>query len=295
MRVLVIDDEEEHSYDVEHLPRRGRVSGQRARRHTPKPRPSPPWSAETAFEELAFLDLRLEKANGLDLLPRLLAVRPELAIVIVTAYATVDTASKPSSAGRSTICPSRSRLRTQIRHVVDQLTTRLKSAQRVASLEARLSEEVPEFDLETQSSAMRAVLDTLKRAAPADAPVLLRGENGTGKGVLAQALHLQSPRAARPFVTVNCPTLSRRAARQRSCSATRREPSPAPCAMPRAASKRQRAARCFSTRSAKSLPRCRPSFCGLFKRNSTSASARTAHATSTCAWSPPPTATWKTT
>jgi NtrC-family two-component system response regulator AlgB len=55
---------------------------------------------------------------------------------------------------------------------------------------------------------MNAVLELIARAAQSDASVLLRGENGTGKGVLARALHAQSRRATRPFVTVNCPTLS---------------------------------------------------------------------------------------
>jgi NtrC-family two-component system response regulator AlgB len=55
---------------------------------------------------------------------------------------------------------------------------------------------------------MRAVLDMIARAAPSDAPVFLRGENGTGKGVLARWLHAQSPRRGHPFVVVNRPTLS---------------------------------------------------------------------------------------
>jgi NtrC-family two-component system response regulator AlgB len=62
--------------------------------------------------------------------------------------------------------------------------------------------------LDSAAPAMRAVLDVLPRLAAAEATVLLRGENGTGKGVGARALHAQSGRAARPFVTVNCPTLS---------------------------------------------------------------------------------------
>jgi len=55
---------------------------------------------------------------------------------------------------------------------------------------------------------MQAVLEVVLRAAASEAPVLLGGENGTGKGVLARALHAASPRRARPFVTVNCPTLT---------------------------------------------------------------------------------------
>ena len=55
---------------------------------------------------------------------------------------------------------------------------------------------------------MRSIVESLARAANSDATVLFRGESGTGKGIFAHALHRQSPRRDRPFVTVNCPTLS---------------------------------------------------------------------------------------
>jgi len=63
-------------------------------------------------------------------------------------------------------------------------------------------------EVETSSPKMRAVLEVITRAARSEATVLLRGENGTGKGVLARLLHAQSARASGPFVVVNCPTLS---------------------------------------------------------------------------------------
>jgi NtrC-family two-component system response regulator AlgB len=64
------------------------------------------------------------------------------------------------------------------------------------------------MDLSTQSPAMQKAIQMAMRSAQADVPVLLRGENGTGKGMLARVLHLQSPRAKEPFVTVNCPSLT---------------------------------------------------------------------------------------
>jgi two-component system, NtrC family, response regulator AlgB len=157
--------------------------------------------------DLAFLDLRLADEDGLDLLPRLLAARPSLLVVVVTAYATVDTAVLAMRRGAwdyvaKPFTPA------QVRHVVAQAVERLALTARVDELAGRIADEVPEADLATGSSAMRDVLDTAMRAAASDANVLLVGESGTGKSVLARALHARSPRAARPFAVIDCPTLA---------------------------------------------------------------------------------------
>src|SRR5262249_52973462 len=157
--------------------------------------------------DLAFLDLRLADADGLDLLPKLLAARPELAVVIITAYAAFDTAVEAVKRGAVDYLP-KPFTPAQIRHAVDKIVSRRAMVRRVVELERMLADAVPEADLATTSPRLRAALDTIARAAPSEAPVLLRGESGTGKGVLAQALHAQSRRAARPFLTVSCPTLS---------------------------------------------------------------------------------------
>jgi NtrC-family two-component system response regulator AlgB len=160
----------------------------------------------SAFD-LAFLDLRLATVNGLDVIPRLLAEAPGLIIVVITAYATFDTAVEAIKRGARDYLP-KPFSPAQIRHVVEQIRERQALTRRVSELEAQWQESVPEVDLHTASPSMRAVLEMALRAAQSDATVLLRGENGTGKGVLARLLHAQSPRASGPFVVVNCPTLS---------------------------------------------------------------------------------------
>ena len=157
--------------------------------------------------DLAFLDLRLGDRDGLDILPQLLAERPGLSVVVITAYATIETAVAAIKRGAQDYLP-KPFTPAQIRHVVQQVLDRKQAAVRVADLEQQLQSSVPEADLVTESPKMRAVLDTVSRAATADAPILLRGENGTGKGMLARLLHAQSPRRSHPLVVVNCPTLS---------------------------------------------------------------------------------------
>jgi NtrC-family two-component system response regulator AlgB len=157
--------------------------------------------------DIAFLDLRLGQESGLDLVPRLLAERPGLDVVVITAFATFDTAVEAVKRGAADYVP-KPFTPTQIRLIVERLATRRAEAARVGDLESRLGEAAPEVSLDTASPRMRAVLEVVQRVATSDVSVLLRGENGTGKGVLARTLHAVSPRRARPFVVVNCPTLT---------------------------------------------------------------------------------------
>jgi NtrC-family two-component system response regulator AlgB len=157
--------------------------------------------------DLAFLDLRLGADTGLDLLPQILAECPGVAVVVITAYASFDTAVEAVRRGAADYIP-KPFTPDQIRLRVEQLTQRRALAHRMSELEDELRRSVPEVELETRSARMRAVLETLTRAAASDAAVLLTGESGTGKTILARALHARSRRAARPFVVVNCPTLS---------------------------------------------------------------------------------------
>ena len=157
--------------------------------------------------DLAFLDLRLGAADGLAVLPQLRARRPGLAIVVVTAYATIDTAVQALKLGADDYL-AKPFTPAQIRHVVEQVVSQRRAEARIADLEAVLADELPAIDTATEAPAMRAAVELAMRAAAADAPILVRGENGTGKGVLARMIHARSPRAARPYVTINCPTLS---------------------------------------------------------------------------------------
>jgi NtrC-family two-component system response regulator AlgB len=157
--------------------------------------------------DLAFCDLRLGQESGLDLLPRMLAERPGLEVVVITAYATIDTAVEAMRRGAKDYLP-KPFTPAQIEHLVERARERRTLERRLFDLEARLGEAEPEVHLETGSPKMHAALEVLDRAAAHDVAVLLRGENGTGKGVLARLLHSRSPRRERPFVVVNCPTLS---------------------------------------------------------------------------------------
>lgn len=156
---------------------------------------------------LAFVDLRLGSDSGLDLIPALLAENSSLEIVVVTAFSTVDTAVEAMRRG-ATDYLAKPFTPAQIRPLVERARERQKTTRRLTYLEQRLAEVAPDNDLTTRSPEMRRVLEIMSRAATSEASVLLLGESGTGKGVLARAIHGLSPRKDHPFVTVNCPTLS---------------------------------------------------------------------------------------
>jgi NtrC-family two-component system response regulator AlgB len=157
--------------------------------------------------DVAFLDLRLGREKGLDVLPVLLRLAPGLAVVVVTAYATIETAVEAMRRGAFDYLP-KPFTPNQLRLVLDRVTRIRRLQSHVEELEEQVRSIVPEADLQTQEPSMRQALEVAFKAAPTEATILLRGESGTGKGVLARAVHARSLRAAGPFVTVHCPSLS---------------------------------------------------------------------------------------
>jgi NtrC-family two-component system response regulator AlgB len=157
--------------------------------------------------DLAFLDLRIGTSSGLDLIPKLLAERPALEIVVITAFATYETAVSAIKLGARNYLPKPFNP-VQVEHLVQEAAERRAMQSRLQELEWKLQEGSSDVELVTASPKMKAVMEVITRAAAFDAPVLLRGESGTGKGVIARTLHYLSQRRSKPFVTVNCPTLS---------------------------------------------------------------------------------------
>src|SRR5262245_29782429 len=162
--------------------------------------------AHTGFD-VALLDLRLAQEHGLDVLPALLQRDPGLPVVIVTAYATIETAVEAMRRKALDYLP-KPFTPDQLRLVLDRVAQVRRLQSRVEALEEQIRAVVPEADLRTAEPAMQQALDVAFRAAPSEATMLICGESGTGKGVLARAIHVRSPRSTGPFVTVHCPSLS---------------------------------------------------------------------------------------
>ena len=157
--------------------------------------------------DVAFLDLRLAREQGLDLLPELLRLAPGLHVVVVTAYATIETAVEAMRRGAFDYLP-KPFTPDGLRVALDRSARVRRLTSRVDELEDQVRSVIPEADLETREPAQQQALDLAFKAAASEAAILLRGESGTGKGLLARAIHARSARSAEPFVTVHCPSLS---------------------------------------------------------------------------------------
>jgi NtrC-family two-component system response regulator AlgB len=161
--------------------------------------------AEAVFD-LCFLDLRIGEDSGLDLLPKLRQSAPWMRVVMVTGESSVPMAVEAMKLGASDFlikpCASEVLLGTAARHAeARQLTRRLEQLETAEGGDAGV-------EPVSASPAMQRVLELARQVADTDASVLVLGESGTGKGVLARAIHGWSPRAAAGLVTINCPGLS---------------------------------------------------------------------------------------
>ena len=155
--------------------------------------------------DLAFVDLMLGEESGVDLVPALLHANPNLQIIVVTAFASIETAVSAVKAGaaeyvQKPVDPA------LIRAVVERSSDERRMAANMSAFER--SGNAGTLVMSSRTPAMQHAIAMIHRAANADVAVLLRGESGTGKGALAEALHRQSERAKEPFVTVNCPALT---------------------------------------------------------------------------------------
>jgi NtrC-family two-component system response regulator AlgB len=141
-------------------------------------------------------------------LEQLLAAAPGLAVVMFTAYANIATAVEAMRRGAFDFIP-KPFTPDQIRAVLAKVAKTRSLEQRVRSLESQLADEAPAADLTSVEPAMQRSLEIAFKAADTPATVLILGPSGTGKSILARELHHRSARRDAPFVTVNCPSLSR--------------------------------------------------------------------------------------
>ncbi len=194
-RVLIVDDEKgirealKQVLEYEEIEVQACASGHEAIRVYPDFKP-----------HLVFLDVKMEGLDGLETLKRVRELDPQAQVVMISGHGTIQTAveatqlgaydflEKPLDTDRILLT-----LRNALQHVV------------LVNENVRLKQEVrAQYEIVGSSKAIRQVIGLIEKVAPTPARVLITGENGTGKELVARAVHALSPRASGPFVEVNC-------------------------------------------------------------------------------------------
>ena len=155
---------------------------------------------------LVLVDLVMPVMDGLGVLEHVRQHRPEVSVILMTGFGTIETAVDAIKRGAEDYLTKPFDSETVLKKV-SRLMELYEMKERVARLENQLQQESPFSVIVSGSSAMRTVLQRARLAAQTAAPVLIVGETGTGKEMLARAIHEASARTNRPFVPVNCAAL----------------------------------------------------------------------------------------
>jgi two-component system response regulator AtoC len=200
-RVLIIDDEPDM---VENLTRILRREGYRCLSATDPRRGLE--LLDVHRPDVLLTDLRMPGMDGMDVLRRAHAVDATLPVVVITAVQTIESAVAAIKQGAFDYLPKNFTL-DQIKLTVERALRQRKLAVENRNLRDQLETTFRFESLLGRSPAMAKVFELVRKAARSDANILVQGESGTGKELIARAVHANSPRAARPFVPVDCASL----------------------------------------------------------------------------------------
>jgi two-component system response regulator HydG len=203
VRVLVVDNEVAHARAVaESLERVGfecevADSGPKGAARLESPEPL----------DIVVTDLMMSEVDGLEILRRAKASHPDCEVILVTGHGTVDTAVAAMQEGAFHYLQKPLDL-SQLRLVAQKAADSLLLRRTNVELNQRLDEKFGFEKFVGRSRQMLEMINRIRRIAPTDATVLIQGETGTGKELVAQAIHQNSPRKKKPFVALNCAALS---------------------------------------------------------------------------------------
>jgi DNA-binding NtrC family response regulator len=174
----------------------------------------PAGSAREALEviqqmefDIALIDIKMPGMDGMELQSRLREADPDLTVVIMTGYASVETAIQALKRGAydyitKPVDPD------ELSHLVANALEHKRARREVVSLRENLQEVFPSTELIGKSPVMKKVTELIEMVAPTEATVLITGESGTGKEVVARAIHAAGPRRYMPMVAIHCGALT---------------------------------------------------------------------------------------
>jgi DNA-binding NtrC family response regulator len=201
IKLLIVDDDDDLREDLVQLFRKqgqevtAAASGEDALN-----------KAAHARFDVALLDLHLPGISGIDVLAKLKEQQPELEALMLTAHRSIETAVEAMRRGAYDYLTKPFRIADLEVHV-QKAFEKVQLQRREQQWIQQLSYESPRYRLVGSSPVMRKVVALIEKVAAPNATVLVRGASGTGKELVARALHTNSPRRTRPLVTINCAAL----------------------------------------------------------------------------------------
>src|SRR5438445_21670 len=202
IRVLVIDDEQFHAETVaEGLERVGyecviATSGKEGVK-----------KIENEDWDVVLTDLKMADVDGLAIVRKARHDLPDAEVVVITGHGDVKTAVEAIKLGAANYLSKPVEL-VELRAIVDKAAERLRLAHANRELKRQLDEKFGFEGVIGNSPKMHEIIDRLRNIAPTSAAVLIQGETGTGKELVAKAIHTNSPRKNKPFVAMNCTALN---------------------------------------------------------------------------------------
>ncbi|MCJ7498037.1 MAG: sigma-54 dependent transcriptional regulator [candidate division Zixibacteria bacterium] len=155
------------------------------------------------FFEVALIDLKMPGMDGIELLSKLKEMNPEIQVIVMTAYASIETAVEAMKKGAFNYVNKPVDLE-ELRINIKKTLENQKILTENRYLKEQLNEKYKDLKIIGESKAIKEVLSTVARVAKSDSTVLIRGESGTGKELVARAIHTLSDRANQRFISLSC-------------------------------------------------------------------------------------------
>ena len=200
-RILVVDDEASHLQMLDAV-----LSAEGYEIHKAGDGREAIGLVEERFYDLLLMDVRMSKVGGIEALKAIKKISPGIPVIIMTAYASVNTAVDALKSGAYDYLTKPLDIE-ELKILVKKALHHRKLEQENVYLKERLGDRFDFSNIIGRSPAMRDLFETIALVAPSEATVLIAGESGTGKELIANAIHQNSPRTNRPFIKVNCAAL----------------------------------------------------------------------------------------
>ncbi|MBI5663554.1 MAG: sigma-54-dependent Fis family transcriptional regulator [Nitrospirae bacterium] len=153
--------------------------------------------------DVVLTDIRMDKVDGMQILKKCRELYPDAAVVMMTGYATIQSATGAIKQGAHDYIAKPFKL-DEVRKVIREAIEKVKLKKENSQLREQIEQYEGKVKIITQDTNMQRVLDTARQIAPTDCNVLISGESGTGKELFARYIHINSKRADGPFFAVNC-------------------------------------------------------------------------------------------